>query len=123
MKRHIYLAALISAVIVFCLSVSEAGQDAAKDVLKLSLEEGKVMVLSNNLDIAIERITPQVEEARIESEKGGFDPELSLSFTREDSDTPLSSRSSAAAGGRTSTESETYSFSTDISGKLSPGTE
>jgi len=123
MKRHIYLAALISAVIVFCLSVSEAGQDAAKDVLKLSLEEGKVMVLSNNLDIAIERITPQVEEARIESEKGGFDPELSLSLTREDSDTPLSSRSSAAAGGRTSTESETYSLDAGISGKSSLGTQ
>ena len=99
MKRHLYLAALISAAIVFCLSVSEAGQEAAKDVLKLSLEEGKVMVLSKNLDIAIERITPQVEEARIESERGVFDPELLLSLTREDSDTPLSSRSSAAAGG------------------------
>lgn len=94
-----------------------------KRVLRLSLEEGKVMVLQKNLDIAIERIGPPIEEARVESEKGIFDPELSGSLQRADSETPLSTRSSVAAGGRASTESETYSLSTGISGRISPGTE
>lgn len=123
MKRYIYLTFVVLAALVLRLPVSEAAQDIPKDVLKLSLEEGKVMVLSNNLDIAIERITPQVEEARIGTEQGAFDPELSLSLTREDSDTPLSSRSSAAAGGRTSTESETYSLDAGVTGKTPIGTE
>lgn len=123
MKRYIYLAGVILLALVLCVPVSEAGQDIPENVLRLSLEEGKVMVLQKNLDIAIMQIVSQVEEARIDREKGVFDPEITGSLKREDSETPLSSRSSVAAGGRTSTESETYSFSTGISGKLSPGTE
>jgi hypothetical protein len=36
---------------------------AADGQLELSIEEGIVMVLENNLDIVIERISPKVEEA------------------------------------------------------------
>ena len=90
--------------------------------LKLSIEEGMLMVLEKNLDIAIERIAPMVEEARIYKEKGAFDPVFSGSFQRDDASAPLGSRSSVAAGGRNIVESEVYSLNTGISGKLSPGT-
>ena len=92
-------------------------------VVRLSLEEGKLLILKKNLDIAIQKITPQVETIRINREKGSFDPVISGSFIREDSTTPLGTRSSVAAGGRTDVESETYILSTGISGKSMIGTE
>jgi outer membrane protein TolC len=108
--------------------LSEAGADTGQElltkrVLRLSLEEGKIMVLQKNLDIAIEQIVPRVEEARIDREKGIFDPEITGELQREDSDTPLSNRSSVAAGGINSAESEAYNLSTSISGKIPLGTE
>ncbi len=108
--------------------VIEAREDASiglinKRILRLSLEEGKILILQKNLDIAIQQIVPQVEKERINKEKGSFDPLISGSFRREDSTTSLTSRSSVAAGGRTAIESEAYSLGTNISGKTPLGTE
>jgi len=94
-----------------------------KNVMRLSIEEGKLMVLKNNLDIAIHQISPLIETSRITSKKGSFDPLISGSFKREDSSTPLSTRSSVAAGGRSTVKSEVYSLSTGASGKSSIGTK
>lgn len=114
---------ILLSIISFFPFLSQAEDAPDKKVLRLSLEDGKIMVLQKNLDIAIERIVPDLEEVRIDKEKGAFDPGITASLKREDSRTPLSSRSSAAAGGRTNTESETYSLSTDLSGKIPLGTE
>ncbi len=92
-------------------------------IMRLSLEEGKLMVLKNNLDIAVSRISPRIETENIKSAEGTFDPILSGTLQREDSATPLSSRSSIAAGGRTSAESETYSLGTGLSGISQIGTQ
>lgn len=81
------------------------------------------MVLKNNLDISVQRINPEIEETKIERENGAFDPSVEASLSRTDSTTPLNSRSSVAAGGRDSVESESNSLSVDLSGRLWTGTE
>ncbi len=118
----IYLLSLLSLLVLAtpCIADKHVIQ---KNTMRLSLEEGKLMVLENNLDIAVTKITPRIETENIKSAKGLFDPILSGSFQRKDSTTPLSSRSSIAAGGRTSAESEVYSLSTGLSGRSSIGTE
>lgn len=94
-----------------------------KSILRLSLEEGKLMVLKKNLDITIQRITPRIEDARIDKEKGVFDPSISGSLKLGGSTTPFSTRSSVAAGGRSISESEAYTINTGISGKSHQGAE
>jgi outer membrane protein TolC len=111
-----------------CQNILEASNDIKEGlfnerIMKLSIEEGMLMVLENNLDITLQRIEPQVEEVRIDSAKGEFDPLISGSFKFEDSTAALSSRSSVAAGGRSVVESETYSMIAGISGKVPLGTE
>lgn len=80
------------------------------------------MVLENNLDITIERITPRIAEAGILSERGAFDIELFGSIKRHDTETPLSTRASVAAGGLSTIKSEVYSLETGITGKTPIGT-
>ncbi|MEE8185529.1 MAG: TolC family protein [Thermodesulfobacteriota bacterium] len=126
--KYLFLLIFLSGFIFSLPYTIEARDDVRKGVLnkrvlRLSLEEGKLMVLEKNLDIAIQRLAPQVEKMRIERERGTFDPLFSGSFMRGDSATPLSTRSSVAAGGRRNTKSKAYSLSTGISGKSPFGTE
>ncbi len=126
-KYFVVFIPLLSMILFFPYT-ADASDDANKEVsdrkvLRLSIEEGILMVLKKNLDIAIQKIVPQVETARVDKERGVFDPEFSGSFSRDDSTTPLSIRSSVAAGGRSIVESEGYSLSTGISGKSPFGTE
>jgi len=103
--------------------IADAVENNEKNVMRLTLEEGKILLLHKNLDIAIQMINPRISEAEVDSEKGMFDPVVSGSIKRRDSTTPLASRSSVAAGGRTSSESEDYSLNAAISGRSSVGTE
>jgi outer membrane protein TolC len=96
---------------------------AADGQLELSIEEGIVMVLENNLDIVIERISPKVEEARIRKEEGAFDRTIFASLEWEDSTTPLNARSTVAAGGRTEVESEAYTADMGLKSLTRLGTE
>jgi len=120
--KYFHYSVLLFLSTIFLLSPAHSNE-ITDNVMNLSLEEGKLMVLQNNLDIAIQQITPLIETEMITAEKGSFDPVLSGSFRREDSSTPLSTRSSVAAGGRASVESEVYSLSTGLSGKSPLGTE
>lgn len=99
----------------------ETGAGGGK--LELSIDEGIEMVLENNLDIVIQRISPRVEQARIEKEHGVFDESLFASLEWEDSTTPLNTRSTVAAGGRTAVESETYTVNMGVSRLTELGTE
>ncbi|MBI5644455.1 MAG: TolC family protein [Deltaproteobacteria bacterium] len=92
-------------------------------VLDMSLREGVVKILENNLDITIERISPRIAEADIAAELGAFDASLFGSIKREDATTPLSARSSVAAGGLSTLESEGYTLDTGVNGKGRYGTE
>lgn len=100
-----------------------AGVSAAEDRLYFSLKDGAVKILEGNLDITIQKISPKIAEEGIRSKLGAFDTSLFGEFKREDADTPLSARSSIAAGGLTKTESKTYSFDAGITGKIPFGTE
>jgi outer membrane protein TolC len=118
----------IICIIPFALSSIEAndknGQaEFKKTILMLSLDDGKLMVLEKNLDITAQRIAPQIEEAKIDKERGTFDPLFSGSLRRLDSTRPLTTRSSVAAGGRTIVNSDVHSIHTGISGKVPLGTE
>lgn len=90
--------------------------------LELSIKQGIVMVLENNLDITIERISPRIAEAGVLTEQGAFDVEVFGSARRRDTETPLNARASTAAGGLSTIKSETYSLAAGIEGRTSLGT-
>lgn len=81
------------------------------------------MLIENNLQVKSSRLDPRIAEARVKSAQGAFDPTLFGSFKRGDTSTPLSARSSVAAGGRRSIESESYNFNAGVSGRSGIGTE
>jgi outer membrane protein TolC len=90
--------------------------------IRLSLQDGIYEVLRNNLDITIERITPEISEAAVTTQQGAFDVEAFGSFMRRESTEPLSSRSSVAAGGLTSIDTETYELNTGLTARTGLGT-
>lgn len=112
-------------IIVFASEHDSPAQDALKQgkrVMRLTLDEGKRMVLQKNLDISIRQLSPRIEGERIMREQGAFDPVVSGSVIREDATTPLSTRSSVAAAGRTTVESEAYTTTAALAGKIDTGT-
>jgi len=126
--KSIILSTLLLGIILPSPSSIEASENTSQGlfnekVLNLSIQEGILMVLKKNLDISIQQIEPQVKTEKIVREKGIFDPLISSSFQMGDSTTPLSTRPSVAAGGRTIVESETYAVNAGISGKIPLGTE
>ncbi|MBI5345118.1 MAG: TolC family protein [Deltaproteobacteria bacterium] len=96
-----------------------AGAEA--EPLSLSIKDGIIRVIENNLDITIERVSPEIREADIVKETGAFDIESSGSFKRSDSSTPLNARSSVSLGGLTELKSKTYNLSAGLSGRLQTG--
>lgn len=81
------------------------------------------MLIENNLQVKASRLDPRIAGARVKSAQGAFDPEIFGSFKRADASMPLSARSSVAAGGLRSVESESYSFNAGIEGTTGLGTE
>jgi len=111
---------LVALAVVF--PVAAGTQDTAGRV-ELTLKKGVELVLENNLDINIERISPKIAASRVQSEQGFFDTGLFGSFKRSDSKKPLNASSSTAAGGLNSLKSENYSLDAGFSAKTSLGTE
>lgn len=91
--------------------------------LRISLAEGLVMLLESNLDVTIERYSPKAAESRLTSLRGAFDVEAFGSFTHEDTETPLTARSSVAAGGLESIQTETNRMRTGLEGRTPLGTQ
>ncbi len=87
----------------------------------LSLREGAVAVLENNLDLIVERVSPLMAALDVEKERAVYDPETFALIKRAEAKTPLSARSQAAAGGLSSSESEGYSLEAGVEGKLALG--
>lgn len=92
-KTFVMLLSFFSCLFTFPVQIyaDDTGTLAKGSVLRLSMEEGILMVLKRNLDIAVRQIEPRVETAKVEGEEGIFDPEISGSFTAGNSTTPLSS--------------------------------
>jgi outer membrane protein len=90
---------------------------------ELPFRQGMRMLLENNLQVKSSMLDPRIAGAKVLSAQGAFDPEVFGSFKRADSSRPLSTRSSVAAGGLRSIESESYSFNAGLSGTTGLGTE
>lgn len=115
-KNRLALTLLFSALLLTTHAQSQS-------TLELPFKNGIEMLLEKSLDVSIERLSPRIAGARVLSEEGAFDAEVFGSFKRQDSTTPLSARSSVAAGGLRSTESESYAFNAGLTGKTGLGTE
>ncbi len=87
----------------------------------LSLREGAVAVLENNLDLIVERVSPLAAALDVDAARAVYDPETFALIKRTEAKTPLSARSQAAAGGLSSSESEGYSLEAGVEGKLALG--
>lgn len=117
-----YAKTAIAAALLALLPTGANAQEQKKEMF-LSLKDGVVKVLENNLDITIERISPEIAEAGILTEEGAFDLSLFGSMKRQDVMTPLSARESVSSGGLTTLDSTTYSLETGVTGKSRYGTE
>ena len=91
--------------------------------MDLSIDDGVGMVLRENLDVLIEKVTPEIKATALEGEDSAFDGSLFSSFKYTDSTTPQSSRAAVAAGGRSSVESESFDMELGLSKKTYSGTE
>ena len=106
----------------FFLTASGAAASDGQRV-ELPFRQGMRMLIENNLQVKASRLDPRIAGANVLSAQGAFDPELFGSFKRGDASMPLSARSSVAAGGLRSVESQAYSFNAGISGTTGLGTE
>lgn len=111
---------LLLASFLFTASGTAAAQDKR---VELPFRQGVRMLIENNLQVKSSMLDPRIAEARVRSAQGAFDPTLFGSFSRGEASMPLSARSSVAAGGLKSIESETYNFNAGISGMTGIGTE
>jgi outer membrane protein TolC len=81
MKAHILLFLFIFVLLSFQLFASEP------DSSTLSLSEAVEIALSNNLNLKIERISPEIQKNNLESAKSIFDPHLNFSAALSDKKT------------------------------------
>lgn len=102
---------------------ASTGAAAQDNLVELPFRQGMRMLMENNLQLKSSSLDTRIAEARVTGAQGAFDPTLFGSFIKGDSSRPLSTRSSVAAGGLTSVESETFSANAGISGRTGIGTE
>ncbi|MDP3979981.1 MAG: TolC family protein [Chlamydiota bacterium] len=105
-------------VVYLCVTISINAQDRS-----LTLMECVHEAFDHNLDVRIESYNPLIAGHRVKSEKGIFDPVVSLSIHKSDSETPLSSATSIAAGGLETIESEDVKADASFQGKIATGLE
>lgn len=96
---------------------------AGAEKLELGFRNGLFMLIENNLELGVRRLEPRIADARVLGAYGAFDPVAFGSFSRQDIARPLSSRSSVAAGGLRSIESESYYLNAGVTGRTGLGTQ
>lgn len=82
--------------LLFFAAASSAGLPGvfAQESVNLTLEGAVLQALANNLDVRIERLSPEVAEQRLEASRGrAFDPRAELQATFEEAHTPKTSQS------------------------------
>lgn len=115
---------LRTSVLLVSFFLTASGASAAeRQSFELPFRQGVRMLLENNLQLKASKLDPRIAGARVQSARGAFDPKLFGSFRRGDATMPLSARSSVAAGGLRSVESESYNFNAGFSGTTGLGTE
>ncbi len=90
--------------------------------IPLSMRDCVVMAMDHNLEISVQRLSPQIDAASILQARGDFDPVLTLTPNYEENTAPLDAQSSVAAGGRLATQSRTPTLATALQGKTPYGT-
>ncbi|HXG30908.1 MAG TPA: TolC family protein, partial [Thermodesulfobacteriota bacterium] len=90
----------------------------AQDTLMLSLQDAKRIALENNRDIQIVRKNVEISRGDIQTQKGIFDPVLSLSSYYIDAKDPTTSTFISSG----SIESKGFNASSGITGTLPTGT-
>ncbi|MBI4573392.1 MAG: TolC family protein [candidate division NC10 bacterium] len=103
------------------LTLAQAGTAQAPTIpsageMPLSLRDGMVLALKNNLDIAVEGFNPRLRAQDLTNEKAVFDPGAFLEFTRSDNRAPSSSIFSPGQ-----TLSDLWDFNAGIRQKLPTG--
>lgn len=91
-------------------------------IVPLGVREVVARALVANLDIAVERYTPDISNAELLSAQGEFDPVIRLDYQYGVSETPQTSREGLATGAGTTTTKQN-DLTTTLKGKLISGTE
>jgi outer membrane protein TolC len=89
--------------------------------LLLSLQESIRLALENNIEIAVERLTPKIRWEEITLERGQFDPELNSNITASYSITPPSLSIIESSFVPTQSESRRLDFGAGLKQRLPTG--
>ena len=93
------------------------GEEQQKE-LKLSLQKVIEITLKNNLDIAVDRINPKINEENITLESSAFDPTLFADVSIDKSNSP----SASAFASPDVSKEENINFSTGLKQTFKTGT-
>ncbi len=94
----------------------------ARSAEVITLDEAVRRALTDNVGLAIERITPDISATTIDEAKAGFDPSSTLRADYGESSSPRTSEQQAADG-RSSSESRQFSTEAGVNQKIVTGTE
>jgi len=100
----------------------ESMSQTSEKKLPLSLKDIVIKSLEKNLDIAIERYNPDIQQTDITKEKSVFDPLFTTTFTKAEEISPSTART-IRFGGPASVDEETNTLTGSLSKKFVTGTE
>lgn len=106
----------------FSQSLAVPNPPPAPSSLSLSLQEAIALALENNLNVAIERINPDISRTNIQIANGAYDPRLRGDLQYGERSTPRSAEQQAADGS-TSIESRNTRANVGLTQKIPLGTE
>ena len=104
-------------ILTLCFALA-LGTDLYSESIQLSLKEALILALDNNRDIKIERINIDRSKGEITSQKGLFDPLLSIESSYSEFQTPTASTFIESG---TINEDE-FNINAGIGGRLPTGT-
>ena len=97
---------------------------------KLNMRDVVLMALTNNVDIKIQRLQPELGQQQIRFARGAFDPQLSFSTQYAYNETPQNAVEYISTGGLTTDfddprifTAETFSLNWQVGGKTPLGTQ
>ncbi len=96
---------------VLLLAAALTTNEPARPIQSLTLQECLARALANNLDIAVERINPNIANWGVVGEQGVYDPRLKFGITYENDLTEID-----ATNGTTTLRIEQLGFNTGIAG-------
>lgn len=101
---------ILAAILAVAAGVAALGQEDARPVTELSLDQAIVWGLENNLDIRIQGHLPDIRSAQIEEARGAFDPVFGTDFSVTSTVNP----GNPLLTGRKVDENETYAYGSQV---------